>query len=44
MSSQNANGRNAANVVAVEVIIGQATSPTPCFAASDALSPSDINR
>ena len=26
-------GKNAARVVAVEAIIGQATSPTPCFAA-----------
>ncbi len=31
---QNANGRKAANVVAVEAIIGMATSPTPYFAAS----------
>ena len=41
---QNANGKKAANVVAVDAIIGQATSPTPCFVASKALTPSSINR
>jgi hypothetical protein len=30
---QIAKGKNAASVVAVEAMMGQATSPTPCFAA-----------
>ena len=37
---QIASGINAASVVAVEAIIGQATSPTPYLAASNALMPS----
>ena len=36
---QKANGINAASVVAVEAIIGQATSPVPYFAASSAENP-----
>ena len=39
-----ARGTKAANVVAVEAIIGQATSPTPFFVASIAPNPSSINR
>ena len=38
-----AKGTKAANVVAVEAIIGQATSPIPFFVASIALNPSSIN-
>ncbi len=36
---QKASGINAARVVAVEAIIGQATSPAPCFAASSGGTP-----
>ena len=36
-------GKNAARVVAVEAIIGQATSPTPCFAACILGIPSSIS-
>src|SRR5690554_1809937 len=43
MSSQKANGKNAARVVNVEVIIGQATSPTPSFAARMEDFPSSIS-
>ena len=32
-SSQKIKGKNAAKVVSVDVMIGQATSPTPSFAA-----------
>ena len=38
------NGKKAANVVAVDEMIGQATSPTPSFAASSGLKPSCISR
>src|SRR5690554_6745886 len=44
ISSQNASGRKAERVVKVEVIIGQATSPTPSFAALIGDFPSDIKR
>src|SRR5690554_3413631 len=44
ISSQNASGKKADTVVNVEVIIGQATSPTPSFAARIGDFPSDINR
>ena len=44
MSSQKASGKNAERVVRVEVIIGQATSPTPSFAALIGDLPSLINR
>ena len=40
----NANGTKAAKVVAVEAIIGHATSPIPFFVASKESSPSSINR
>ena len=43
ISSQNAKGRKAARVVAVDVMIGQATSPTPSFAALTADLPSCIS-
>ena len=39
-----ASGKNAANVVAVEAMIGHATSPTPYLAASYGLYPSSIKR
>ena len=38
------SGKNAARVVAVDAIIGNATSPTPCFVASNLGTPSSINR
>ena len=41
---QTAKGRNAANVVAVEAIMGIATSPTPYLAASKADMPSSSIR
>ena len=40
---QSANGTNAASVVAVEAIIGHATSPIPFLVASNAFKPSSIN-
>ncbi len=40
---QNISGKNAANVVAVDAIIGQATSPTACLVASKVLYPLSIN-
>ena len=41
---QMASGMNAASVVAVEAMMGQATSPTPSFAAAMADLPSSIKR
>ena len=41
---QTISGEKAARVVAVEAIIGQATSPTPYLAASIAFMPSSISR
>ncbi len=41
---QNAKGKKAAKVVAVEAITGKATSPTPIFVASKALKPRSLNR
>ena len=41
---QMAKGKNAASVVAVEAMMGQATSPTPCFAAWIDDFPSSISR
>ena len=41
---QNVNGRKAAKVVAVEAIIGMATSPVPSLAASISLQPSSRKR
>ena len=41
---QSAKGTKAAKVVAVDAIIGQATSPIPFFVASKAPKPSSINR
>ena len=41
--SHRTNGKNAAKVVAVEAIIGIATSPTPCLVASILGTPSSIN-
>ena len=41
---QKASGRKAANVVAVEAMIGKATSPAPSFAASMREYPSSMNR
>ena len=42
--SHKISGKNAARVVAVEAIIGKATSPTPSFAALIRGIPSSINR
>ena len=42
--SHKISGKNAASVVAVDAMIGRATSPTPCFVASNLLTPSSINR
>ena len=42
--SHKISGKNAARVVAVDAIIGNATSPTPCFVASNLGTPSSINR
>ena len=44
MPGQIARGRKAAKVVAVDAIMGRATSPTPNFAARMGGSPSSINR
>ena len=41
---QKASGRKAANVVAVEAMIGKATSPAPSFAASMREYPSSMKR
>ncbi len=41
---QNNKGTNAANVVAVDAIIGQAISPTPSLAASKAVCPCCLKR
>ena len=41
---QIANGKKAASVVAVDAMMGQATSPTPNFAAATADLPSSMRR
>ena len=44
ISFQNARGRNAASVVAVDTIMGTAISPTACFAAWSFEYPWSTNR